>query len=300
MFIIILIIFVIKPLILFFITLLSGFGSKMAVRVGISLGQVSEFGFELAGIGAVTVTAAGTSVLSNELFSFLITIIAVSMIVTPYLTTSSSRVAQLFYDEADHLPKSLRRRFFRRKLNEIEAMPSKKALNDHIVIVGGGTIGRGLGDALSSHHQVVIVDHDPEVVKRGVEDGLPYVYGSADNDSLWEKLDLRHAKLLVLTILNHNEALRMINAARKFYPNITTFAIAHYFSDTLTFYKNGVDFVAMPSVMGSNVFLENISRFLETGKLFYVQNFKTEYMDYLKQKEDEERRYRQSGVKSGH
>lgn len=285
-------IFVIKPLILFALTLFSGYGSKMGVKVGISLGQVSEFGFELAGIGAVTLTAAGQPVLPPDLFSFIILITAVSMIVTPYLTTSSSKIAQLFYDEAEHLPRALRRKYFTRLLDAIESIPSKRQLKDHIVIVGGGTVGRGLAKALIREHQLLVVDYDPEVVKAGLNDGLPYVYGTSETNSLWDRLDLRQAKLLVVTIMDKKHATKMIDDAKKFAPNLTTFAMAHYFSDTLQFYKEGVDFVAMPSVMGSNVFLENISKFLETGKLFHVQNFKAEYLEYLKEKADEEKRYK--------
>ncbi len=297
---IVLIIFVIKPLVLFLVTLFSGYGAKMAARVGISLGQVSEFGFELAGVGLVTLTAAGTPVLPVELFTFLITIIAISMIITPYLTDSSSRVAKRFYDVAEHLPKSFRSKYFRRRLDELESIPSKRMLKDHIIIFGGGTVGRGLAKALLSSNQVLVVDHDPEVVKQGVKDGLPYVYGTSESDMLWDRLDLRQAKLVVVTIIDAVEAIRIVKAAKNHSRNITVFATAHYFSDTLEFYKNNVDFVAMPSVMGSNVFLENITRFIETGKLLFVQNYKQEYLSYLRDKVEEEKKYRQEVPKSVH
>ncbi len=290
--IIVALIFVIKPLVLFALTLIAGYGSKMGVRVGISLGQVSEFGFEIAGIGAVTLTAAGQPVLAPDLFSFIILITAVSMIVTPYLTGSSSRIAQLFYDEAEHLPKSLRRKYFTRKLEEIESIPSKRQLKDHIVIIGGGTVGRGLAKALMNSHQVLVLDYDPEVVKQGINDGLPYVYGTYDSHGLWDKLDLRQARLLVSTIMDKRASIKMLEGAKRFAPGLTTFALAHYFEDTLNFYEEGVDFVAMPSVMGSNVVLENILKYLDTGKLFHVQNFKQEYLDYLRQKAEEEKKYK--------
>lgn len=290
--IIVALIFVIKPLILFAMTLIAGYGSKMGVRVGISLGQVSEFGFEIAGIGAVTLTAMGQPVLPPDLFSFIILITAISMIVTPYLTHSSSKIAQLFYDEAERLPKSLRRKYFTRKIEEIESLPSKHQLKDHVVIIGGGTVGRGLAKALMRGHQVIVIDYDPEVVKQGVADGLPYFYGTSESNSIWDRLDLRQAKLLVSTIMDKKNSMKMLDDAKAYAPNLTTFALAHYFSDTLHFYEEGVDFVAMPSVMGSNVFLENISKFLDTGKLFHVQNYKHEYLSYLREKADEEKKYK--------
>jgi hypothetical protein len=50
----------------------------------------------------------------------------------------------------------------------------------------------------------------------------------------------------------------------------------------------------MPYVIGSNLFLENITKFLQTGKIMYIQNFKTEYMRYLEDKVEEEKRYKPS------
>jgi CPA2 family monovalent cation:H+ antiporter-2 len=292
---IILLVFIIKPLIFFLVSLLAGYGSKMGVKLGLGLSQVSEFGFELAGIGALTLMASGQPIFSNDLFSFIVAVIAISMIITPYLMNSSSKVAQFFYLKTRVLPRSLRRDFFTRNIDELEKIPAKKELKDHIVIVGGGTVGRGLAKALMRNHQVIVIDRDPEVVAQGKKDNLPYAYGTFENEALWERLDLGDAKLLVLTILNHREAINMVKQAKLYCPKITIFAVAHYFSDTLDFYNNKVDFVAMPSIIGSNIFLENISTFIESGKLFNVQNFKNEYIDYLKEQAEEEKRYRQFG-----
>jgi voltage-gated potassium channel Kch len=288
---IVLLVFVLKPLVFFAVSLAAGYGSRLGVRLGLNLLQVSEFSFELAGIGSVVLLASGAPVFSSELFSFIIMVIAVSMIITPYLMNSSGRVSQFFYSGSRALPKFLRRDFFTRRIDELESLPSKNVLKNHIIIIGGGTIGRGLTEALVNGHQVVVVDHDPEVVALAQKEGLPFVFGTFENESLWNKLDLDDAKLLVVTILDHRNAVNIIKQAKIFFPKLKVFAVANYFSHTLEYYNSGVDFVAMPSVMGSNVFLENISRFLETGKLFYVQNFETEFLNYLKEQSVEERKY---------
>jgi len=290
--IIFIIIFLIKPIIIFLITLFAGYGSNTGVRVGMSLGQVSEFGFILAAIGLTTIGANGLPIISNELFSFLITAIALSMIITPYLTTSSSKVAQLFFNRVEKLPHYFRKKFFTRKIRELQKIPNKKELKDHIIIIGGGTVGRGLAKALKGNHQVLVIDHDPEVVRQGIKDKLPYVYGSSEHEGVWDKIDLKDAKLLVITILEHEEALKSIEQVKKLCPKIKIFATAHYFSQTLDYYKAGVDFVAMPSIIGSNIFLQNISSFLENGKLYQIQNFKTEYLRYLEDQVEEEAKYK--------
>jgi monovalent cation:H+ antiporter-2, CPA2 family len=215
------------------------------------------------------------------------------MIITPYLTTSSSFIAQKIYDRVEKLPKYFRKKYFTRKLSELQKIPSKKALKEHIIIVGGGTVGRGLAKALHTNHQVIVIDHDPDVVRQGNKDGLPYVYGTSEHDGVWEKVDLKDAKLLVITMLDHGEALKAINQVKKLCPKIRVFATAHYFSETLNFYKKGVDFVAMPSIIGANMFLKNISQYLENGKLFYIQNYRDEYLHYLENQAEEEKKYKQ-------
>lgn len=290
------IIFLIKPIILFLITLISGYGSKNSVKVGIGLGQVSEFGFVLAAIGVTAIGTRGTQIISNELFSFLITAIALSMIITPYLTTNSSRLAQVFYERVEKLPKYFRKSYFKRKIIELQKIPNKKQLKDHIIIIGGGTVGRGLAKALYPNKQIVVMDHDPEVVKQGIIDGMPYIYGTSQNEEIWNKVDIKEAKLVVITILEHEEAIEMIKQIKEFNPEVNIFATAHYFSQTLSYYKAGVDFVAMPSVMGSNIFLQNISQFLNEGKLFEIQNFKDEYLRYLEEQAIEETKYKRNNL----
>ena len=48
------------------------------------------------------------------------------------------------------------------------------------------------------------------MVAQGQADGLPYVYGSSESDSLWDRLDLTDAKLIVITILNHRESINLV------------------------------------------------------------------------------------------
>jgi monovalent cation:H+ antiporter-2, CPA2 family len=287
-----LLVFVIKPIIFFCIALILGFGSKTGVKLGLGLASVSEFGFEIVAIAAMTVMVSGVFVFSKDLASFIIAVIAASMIITPYLMQSSSRVANYFYELAKRLPKGFRQEFFKRKLEELEKIPSKRELKDHIIIIGGGTVGRGLAKELIKENQVIVVDYDPEVVAQGQKDGFPYVYGTSENEALWDKLDLFDAKLLVVTILNHNEAINIVKQAKNACPKLKIFSIAHYFSDTLDFYNAGVDFVSMPFVMGSNIFLENIYNFIQTNKVSSIQNFNGIYFNYLKQQIEEEKKYR--------
>ncbi len=287
-------IFVIKPITLFVSTLLAGYGSRLSSEVAINLSQVSEFGFIIAGIGLITATSTGTAI-TRELFSLLITLIAISMVVTPYLANSSSKISQMVYDFARKIvPRNANKNYFNRNIKKFEELPSKRELNNHIVIFGGGTIGSGLAKTLQKNYQTIVVDNDPEVVSAGQKDKLNYTYGTTENTELFERIDLKDAKLVVIAIPNHKEGLKIIEETKKVNKQVPIFAAAHYFYETQQYYRAEVDFVFMPYVAGANVILENISKFMETGKLFKIQNFQTEYMRYLEDKVEEEKRYRPS------
>ena len=60
--------------------------------------------------------------------------------------------------------------------------------------------------------QVVVVDHDPEIVKSLAEEKIEAVYGTPESEGLWDRIDLKQAKLLVVSIPNIKNSLEMILA----------------------------------------------------------------------------------------
>ncbi|MCK5023964.1 MAG: cation:proton antiporter, partial [Candidatus Aenigmarchaeota archaeon] len=77
-------ILVIKPVILTFIYLFLGYGGRTSGYVGMGMGQASEFMFIIAAemfiIGSIT----------KDFYSFLISIVVVSIVITPYISKSSN------------------------------------------------------------------------------------------------------------------------------------------------------------------------------------------------------------------
>ena len=107
------IIFVLKPLMFFLITLLSGYGSRIALTVALGLAQVSEFSFIIASQGRTILDA------TPGLYSLIILLIALSMGFTPHLMNNSSRI----YDFLNkHLGKKFsffHKKMFNKKIDEL-------------------------------------------------------------------------------------------------------------------------------------------------------------------------------------
>ncbi|MEK6957901.1 MAG: cation:proton antiporter [archaeon] len=275
-------VFIFKPAIFYLITLLNGYGGRVSVVVALGLAQISEFSFIIA--------SQGKAILEQTpgLYSFVILITAVSMALTPYLMSYSNAIygaLDLFVRR--FAPSAKKSVLLHARISELEAVP--QGLKNHVLIFGGGLVGSGIASVLHGKHNLIVVDNDSEVVWGNLQKGIKSVYGSADNEGLWRKLNIEKAEVLVIAIPRAKDAFSLVEYAKKVNPEIPVFARARYFKDSRTLYEKGADFVIMPHVIGGNVFVQKVVEYLHTGDMNGISNFQTEFMAYLRDKAKEER-----------
>ncbi|MFH1225627.1 MAG: cation:proton antiporter [Candidatus Diapherotrites archaeon] len=269
-------VFFLKPALIYLISLFSGFGSKVSLVVALALAQVSEFSFILLSEGRDVLGV------TPGLYSFLLLVIAVSMVITPYVMANTAGINALFSRVFGTAAVPLKRKAFYRRISMLETIP--EGLRNHIVIVGGGTMGLSLATALKgSDERVIVVDHDSEKVFKCMKECINAVYGSAENTEVMRRVNLAEAKLLVLAMPDVRATNFLITHAKKINPSLVVFARAHFASDALDFYGRGADFVVMPHIIGSNIFLREVGNFLDKGRVSYITNYKDEYLKYLKE-----------------
>ncbi len=285
---IIAVVLLLKPLMYYLITIFSGYGNKVSIMVGLGLANVSEFSLILAQLGFNPVDP-GQSILTEGQFSLIILAITVSMVLTPYLMKSYARINKTFEKAAKKLPKKLRGKRFSAKLAHLDAIPKK--LKDHIVLIGGGTMGFNMAEALYKRHPLIVMDQDSEVVFDCINQGISAYYGEADEIDDVKKSNPKNAKLVILTIPNIKATLKVLRVIKKANKKTPVFARAHYYKDALKLYKEGADFVCMPHVIGGNVYLQNVAKFLETGQVTSVLNLGSEYLKYLEGKAKQEKEH---------
>ncbi len=268
------VVLILKPLSLYAITYLSGYGKRVSLFVSLGLAQVSEFSFLLANQGLEN------GLLNKEFYSATIFIIAISMVITPYIFKYEEKFYNLFKG-VTLFPKSFdRKRFY----NRVLWLEEGKSVSDHIVIVGSGVVGGSIARALKDTHPLIAMDQDPDVVEGMKHENVNIFLGEADNKTLWRKLRLDKAKMLVLAIPNIGSSLRLLRYAKEINPKIVVFARAHTFENASRLYEEGADYVCMPEVVGSNVFLKTIIEFLETNALNHINVLQDEFVKYLKER----------------
>lgn len=289
---IIILIFVLKPLVFFIVGLLSGYGSRLGIEVGLSLAQVSEFGFVIAALGATAVTASGQAIIPTELLSFIIAISAVSMMITPNIMGITPRASNWFSKKANAIFKFDKIPILNKRLNDLRGMKLEEEHKGHIVIIGGGLIGRRLARKLRINHKVMIIDSDPEVVAQGKKEGLNFIYSTANDSELLEKLELDKASAVLITMAAHAEGVNFIREIKSIAPQTKILATTAHFYDAVDYYEKGADYAAMPALTGLPEFYDLLQRFIKTKKLFVSDKARKAHLKYISEQAAEETKYR--------
>ncbi len=94
-------------------------------------------------------------------------------------------------------------------------------LDGHVVICGYGRFGKVVADEMSRNSMpVVVVDHDPAREAELVQAGLPYLIGSALEDSVLERVGIRRARAIVVATASDADNVYITLSAREKNPAI--------------------------------------------------------------------------------
>ncbi len=192
---------VFKTVLIAMLCRLFGNNSVVSVRTGLILSQGGEFGFALLAL------ATKDQLIPPDIASFYLSIIVLSMGVTPFLISNSEKIAT---------------RLQLRKLQEhhpdqdVLASKQDDNLRHHVMICGYGRVGQTIARFLQQEKiPYVAVDDDPVRVQRARSAGEPVYFGSARKMAVLKHLGLHHANLLIISFDDHVAARTMITMIRE-------------------------------------------------------------------------------------
>ncbi|ELY97476.1 sodium/hydrogen exchanger [Natrialba chahannaoensis JCM 10990] len=162
-----------------------GYDARTAFLAGSSLNQVSEFAL----IIAIQAWQMGT--ITDPLFDAIILAAAVTML----LSFLGQRTEDIVYNTV------VARLFAGQRTRKVDEQSSVDDLDDHVIVVGYGRIGRQIVEVLeTTETPYVVIENDPVLWDELDTECRNYVLGDALADYTWEKAQAADATLICSTV----------------------------------------------------------------------------------------------------
>lgn len=188
---------------------------RHALTTGISISQVGEFSFLLAGI------ALKSTLLSNDFYQLVVSVTLLSFFVTPLMVVRS-------HDISYKVEKLLTRK--PQGDSDIDSYGGA-GISDtcHAVLVGFGPAGRSVWQMLEAAKiPTALIEMNHKTVAEADKSGLKAILGDATREQVLRKANIEKATVLVITIPDPHASMQIIRQARAITPGISILARARY------------------------------------------------------------------------
>jgi CPA2 family monovalent cation:H+ antiporter-2 len=214
---------------------------RVSLTAGLILFQVGEFSFVLLK------QASRLELIDPQPYQLALSVIALSMVVTPVLVPRASALAGTIA------------KFMGYKGGKLEAETLERTANleGHVIIVGYGLSGRNVGGILREMQiPYLFIELNSESVRNGRRDGEFIVYGDATAPPLLEELGIKRARALVLAVNDPGALSRAIRAGRELNPTLYILARTRYRAELEYLRELGADEV-IPDELEASLQLSN-------------------------------------------
>ncbi|MDC9595910.1 YbaL family putative K(+) efflux transporter [Xenorhabdus anantnagensis] len=198
-----------------------GHSRRTALTISVSLAQIGEFAFILAGLGVTL------GFLNGEARNLVLASAIISIMLNPLLFSLLDR----YLEKTETIEEQL----LEETLEEETQIPVN--ICGHAIVVGYGRVGRQLCQRLQERNFPVVVIEDTRARFEEIgEMGISAIIGNAANKEIMALARLDCACTLFLTIPNGYEAGEIVANAREIRPDINIIVRAHY-DDEVTYIK---------------------------------------------------------------
>ncbi|MFZ4834456.1 YbaL family putative K(+) efflux transporter [Rouxiella sp. Mn2063] len=240
-----------KSVAAFFLVKMFGHSKRTALTISVSLAQIGEFAFILAGLGitlGIMSEHARNLVLAGSILSIMLNPLLFSLLET-YLAKT-----EVLDDQS-----------LEEVVEDEKQIPVD--LCNHAILVGYGRVGSLLGSRLiESNIPLVVIENSRPRVEALREKGIIAVLGNSANSEIMDLARLDCARWLLVTIPNGYEAGEIVAAARAKRPNIEIIARAHYDDEVTYIMDRGADKVVMGEREIANSMLSMLQVDLPAGE----------------------------------
>ncbi len=233
----------------------------VALLVGVSLFQIGEFSFVLAK------EALSYGLITEAQFQFLSSLSVLTMLLTPAALALSRKRLPQKSDEA--------------------ACPLVP--ENHLIIVGFGVTGRALRTAARRVGiPYVIIEMNPETVRKEKAKGEPIVFGDATYDYILRQAGLEKARVLAITIPDSKAARVIVGTAKNIRRDVYTLVRTRFVAEMPELLALGADEVVPEElVVALSMFARMLRIYLvpEEQIQHYLEEFTRKHYAFLIRKD---------------
>ncbi|MBA2650632.1 MAG: cation:proton antiporter [Legionella sp.] len=187
-----------------------GYSLNTALTVSASLAQIGEFSFILAsqGLKLKLLTTLGQElILAGAILS-----IALNPLLFKIINPLQTWIRAFFGNAS----------FLDGKVMELPQNAEKKILTNHVLVIGYGLVGKGIGKILEKNKiPFVVVDQNRELVKKLRSRQMTAVFGSGSEPWALIQANIKEARLLVVATSDAFDIRQMLTISKKLNPHLS-------------------------------------------------------------------------------
>ncbi len=217
-----------KAFIAGFATLLLGFSLRTAILAGLALAQIGEFSFILSRVGSEH------GIFGDVINQGFLAVAVLTMALTPFIMALGPRLADLVLKLP--LPSKL--------VSGMSPAPANlmEKLEDHLVIIGYGIIGRNVARAAClAGVPYIIIEMNPDTVRSERAKGEPIFYGDATYESVLHITHIEKARVVVVAINDPTATRRITSRVRRMNPACHMIVRSRYLQEMAPLHKLGAN-----------------------------------------------------------
>ena len=219
----------VKSVVTFLLLRVANTRRGVAAETGLLMGSPSETTL------IVLATAASAQLILPSTAAFWQTVTAIGLTITPLLAKLGHRMS------------------LRIERGSLPAEPEPGEGGPGTVVIGFGRVGRMVADMLAVHGQpYVAVEADIDTVAAARRGGYPVVFGDIGRPQLVERLRLAEARMLIVTMDDPVQSVRLVRKVRGVAPGVPIIARARDPGHAAELYRAGVT-DAVPETLESSL-----------------------------------------------
>lgn len=235
-----------NPIIVMVIMGLLRYRKRTSFFAGLTVAQISEF--------SLIVVFMGNKLghISNEVVALVTLVGVITFALSSYMILGNNTLYRW-------LGRYLG--IFERKDAHEEQIGKHKIFKNHVVLVGANRTGQSILDELKdSEHQVVVIDFDPDIIKKLEGQNVDSFFGDITDLEIQEVAQLVSAKLVISTVTDIDDNLFLLQALKAKNKKAKVIVVAQDQDEAKELYKAGADYVVLPHLAGGRHIAKVISQ----------------------------------------